>query len=74
MSGALGGHTPDNQTLITARLMSQRSEHRTPKAAISALPANLDDDLELERLQQRKLQLRDCIALLENLLIPDEPA
>ena len=74
MSGALGGHTPDNLTLITARLMSQCSEHRTPDAAIAALPANLDDDLELERLKRRKLQLRDCIAQLENLLIPDEPA
>jgi hypothetical protein len=66
--------TPDNLALITARLMALRSEHRALDAAIAALPANRDDDLELKRLKRRKLQLRDCIAQLENLLIPDEPA
>ncbi|WP_152980491.1 YdcH family protein [Stenotrophomonas ginsengisoli] len=54
--------------------MALRSEHRALDAAIAALPANLEDDLELKRLKRRKLQLRDCIAQLENLLIPDEPA
>ncbi|MBP9645609.1 MAG: YdcH family protein, partial [Pseudoxanthomonas sp.] len=36
--------------------------------------ANPDDDLEAKRLKKRKLQLKDCIARLESLLIPDEPA
>ena len=38
------------------------------------MPANAEDDLELKRLKRRKLQPKDCIAQLENLLIPDEPA
>ena len=41
---------------------------------IGQLAANPDDELEAKRLKKRKLQLKDCIARLESLLIPDEPA
>ena len=41
---------------------------------IQQLAANPEDDLESKRLKKRKLQLKDCIARLESLLIPDEPA
>ncbi len=38
------------------------------------MAANGDDELEAKRLKRRKLQLKDCIAKLEDMLIPDEPA
>ena len=41
---------------------------------IQQLAANPDDELESKRLKKRKLQLKDCIAKLESLLIPDQPA
>lgn len=74
MYGAPVDTTPDNLAQICARLQALRAERCALDAAIAALPANLDDDLERKRLQHRKLQLLACIALLENLLIPDEPA
>jgi len=72
--GATVDIDPDNLALLTQRLHALRCEHRVLDAAIAALAANTEDDLELKRLKRRKLQLRDCIAQLENLLIPDEPA
>ena len=66
--------TPDNLAQICARLRALRAEQCTLDAAIAGLAANPEDELELKRLQHRRLQLLACIALLENLLIPDEPA
>lgn len=65
---------PDNLARICARLQALRAEQRTLDAAIAAVAANPEDELELKRLQHRRLQLLAGIALLENLLIPDEPA
>ncbi|WP_374012594.1 YdcH family protein [Pseudoxanthomonas koreensis] len=59
---------------ITERLHALRAEHRALDARIHLLAANPVDDLEAKRLKRRKLQLKDCIAQLESLLIPDEPA
>ncbi len=59
---------------IVERLAELRAEHRALDERIHGLAANPGDDLEAKRLKRRKLQLKDCIARLESLLIPDEPA
>ncbi|WP_277343747.1 YdcH family protein [Pseudomonas viridiflava] len=41
---------------------------------IQRMAANGEDELEFKRLKRRKLQLKDRIAKLEDMLIPDEPA
>jgi hypothetical protein len=41
---------------------------------IQRMAANGEDELEAKRLKRRKLQLKDCIAKLADMLIPDEPA
>ncbi len=64
-------YTPAN---ISARLAELRQEHRTLDERIQRMAANGEDELEFKRLKRRKLQLKDCIAKLEDMLIPDEPA
>lgn len=59
---------------ISLRIDALRREHRALDEQIRRTPANLDDELQAKRLKKRKLQLKDCIMRLENLLIPDEPA
>lgn len=59
---------------IVQRIAELRGEHRTLDERIQHLAANPDDELEAKRLKRRKLQLKDCIARLESMLIPDEPA
>jgi len=57
---------------LRMRLERLREEHRDLDAAISALaqvPA--PNMLQLARLKKRKLRLKDEIALIEDLLIPD---
>jgi hypothetical protein len=55
-----------------ARLTHLRMEHRDLDMAIEALrSASSSDQLQLARLKKRKLRLRDEIAMLEDLLIPD---
>ncbi len=56
------------------RIAELRAEHRDLDEHIARLAANPDDELEAKRLKKRKLQLKDCIARLESMLIPDEPA
>lgn len=49
-----------------------RTEHRDLDVAIDALRAlSAPDQLQLARLKKRKLRLRDEIALLEDMLVPD---
>ena len=65
----------DQITSYKARLLELRQEHRDLDDAIARLAeAAYVDGLQLRRLKKRKLQLRDSIAQLESLLIPDEPA
>ena len=59
---------------VAERISVLRQEHRALDERIQQLAANPDDDLESKRLKRRKLQLKDCIARLESLLIPDQPA
>jgi len=70
MTAAIGGRVDDAQTRV--RLDSLRIEHRDLDDAIAALAlASTPDQLQMARLKKRKLRLRDEIALLEDLLIPD---
>ena len=58
-----------------ALLMRLRAEHRALDAEIAALQAApAHAPLAVQRMKKRKLQLKDCIARLESMLIPDEPA
>ena len=59
---------------ITQHLTALRAEHRLLDEQITRMAANGEDELEAKRLKRRKLQLKDCIAQLESLQIPDEPA
>ncbi len=59
---------------IVERLAALRAEHRLLDEQITRMAANGEDELESKRLKRRKLQLKDCIARLESLQIPDEPA
>jgi hypothetical protein len=55
-----------------ARLAMLKMEHRDLDAAIEALRAMPAlDQLQLARLKKRKLRLKDEIALIEDLAIPD---
>ena len=57
---------------VSARLAWLRIEHRDLDAAIEALRATTgSDQLQLARLKKRKLRLKDEIAALEDLAIPD---
>lgn len=61
-----------DESEITRRLELLRIEHRDLDAAIAALSdAITPDQLQIARLKKRKLRLRDEIAALEDMLIPD---
>ena len=54
------------------RLVRLRQEHRDLDAAIEALRAMpAPDQLQLARLKKRKLRLKDEIAVLEDMRVPD---
>lgn len=55
-----------------ARLAWLRTEHRDLDSAIDALEREVAaDQLQLARLKKRKLRLKDEIARLEDVMIPD---
>ena len=57
---------------LRARITELRIEHRDLDQAVAALAADpWPDQLRLSRLKKRKLQLKDAIARLESMLIPD---
>jgi hypothetical protein len=57
---------------IKARLVELMQEHRDMDSAIAALTGqNAFDQLQVQRLKKRKLQLKDAIQKLEDLLLPD---
>lgn len=54
------------------RLAELREEHRQLDERIAELATNPEfDQIEVQRLKKRKLQLKDEIAVLENAIIPD---
>jgi len=57
---------------VRARLEALVQEHRDLDAAIAALASDpLHDQLQLARLKKRKLRLKDEIAMLSDMLLPD---
>jgi hypothetical protein len=57
---------------LQARLELVTEEHRDLDAAIEALRAMPGhDQIQLARLKKRKLRLRDEIAMLHDMLVPD---
>ena len=56
---------------LAARLAMLRTEHRDLDDAIAALTEGVPDQLRQARLKKRKLRLRDEIARIEAMLIPD---
>ena len=57
---------------LKARLNALSQEHRDLDAAIEALARSATADmLQIARLKKRKLRLKDEIALIQDLLIPD---
>ncbi len=67
----MGEADPAGQDMLV-RLTMLRMEHRDLDAAIEALRATpASDQIQLARLKKRKLRLRDEIAMLEDLLVPD---
>jgi hypothetical protein len=57
---------------IRARIEIARRDHRDLDTAIEALRLMpMVDMIQLQRFKKRKLKLRDEIAMLEDLLIPD---
>jgi len=63
---------PLDPAQIASRLVELRTEHRDLDAAIELLHNDPKiDELAIKRLKKRKLKIRDAIACLESLLIPD---
>lgn len=65
-----------NEQELRKRLALLRSEHRDLDVAIAALiqtgaQGGFVDQLQMARLKKRKLALRDRIAAIEDVLIPD---
>lgn len=57
---------------IQRRILELQTEHRDLDEVVSALAANNNvDQLLLQRMKKRKLQLKDQIARLKSRLIPD---
>lgn len=61
-----------DQAELKRRLVELRIEHSDLDAAIDRLSEGAYlDEIHLKRLKKRKLQLKDMIARVESLLIPD---
>lgn len=66
---------PDEEHALRLKLEAYRLEHRALDAAIERLSDDpVMDQVQLRRLKKRKLALKDYIARIEDMLIPDEPA
>ena len=62
----------DNLEELRAKLLQLTEEHRDLDNAIAALVERTPfDQLQVQRLKKRKLQLKDMITKLEDLLYPD---
>jgi hypothetical protein len=63
---------PIDPAKIARKLTELRTEHRDLDAATLRLASDpTADELSIKRLKKRKLQIKDSIARLESLLIPD---
>lgn len=75
VAGSPGNRYDMDEGQILARLNLLRIEHRDLDAAVAALGeaavGGTPDQLQMMRLKKRKLSLRDEIARLEDMLIPD---
>jgi hypothetical protein len=60
----------DNEA-IKQKLAGLVSEHRDLDALIAQVADSAEDQLQIQRLKKRKLALKDMIARLESLLLPD---
>ncbi len=60
----------DNEA-IKQKLSALVSEHRDLDALIAHVADSAEDQLQIQRLKKRKLALKDMIARLESLLLPD---
>ena len=68
----LDHHSMDDKEALTARLQELRQEHRDLDAAIDALQLSARvDQLQVQRLKKKKLNLRDEIARIRDQLYPD---
>ncbi len=67
--------TDEELSAIRTQLYELQVEHRDLDLVIEHLTANPPpDQLLVRRLKKRKLQLKDRIAQLERMLVPDIPA
>jgi hypothetical protein len=61
-----------DKTAIQQKLAALRSEHRDLDQVITHLAEAADSDqLQIQRLKKRKLALKDMIARLESMLVPN---
>ena len=64
--------TDEEEKVLKERLAQLREEHRDLDSAIVALEeTTVRDQLQLTRMKKRKLQLKDLIARIEAVLLPD---
>jgi hypothetical protein len=60
---------------LNARIAALETEHRDLDCALRHLEeTGYPDELGLKRLKKRKLQMKDEIAKLKMMMVPDEPA
>ena len=63
---------PVDQEVLKRRLGELRSEHRDLDDVIAQISERVPfDQLQVQRLKKRKLQLKDEIAKIESALLPD---
>lgn len=63
---------PVDREELLAELVKLREEHADLDAAVEALVnARFSDQLQVQRLKKRKLQVKDRIRHIEDLVIPD---
>lgn len=70
MDGLPGNLIKPDETALRARLAELVQEHRDLDTAIEAMDS-APDPLQVSRLKKRKLLLKDQIATINNLLLPD---
>ncbi len=62
----------DSNDEIERKIIELQTEHRDLDDVINRLlSSHLHDQLQVQRLKKRKLQLKDQISYLESLLVPD---